>query len=247
MNRRATRCLFNLLFALLLFAAKAHASTNEEFAAGLDAYRAGDFGKAAKVFGEEAKLHPAAGTLVNLGLAEWRRGHAGPAILAWEQARWIDPFNREARANLEFARQVSTLDAPELKWPEAVSARLPANAWAWIAGGSLWLAVAMFALPAWLRWRRTGWQPALAALALAVCVMSLPAHWGIRSRARIGFVLERTALLGLTPTQNSETVATLSAGEPVRYARRQGNFVLVHTLNGEGWVEQDRVGFVAAR
>jgi len=83
------------------------ATTNDLFARGLEFSRAGQFPDAAETFRLLAKTRPAAGTLVNLGLAEWQCGHAGAAILAWEQARWIDPFEARAAANLRFAREVA--------------------------------------------------------------------------------------------------------------------------------------------
>ena len=138
------------------------AATEDAFARGLEFSRAGQFPEAAAAFTKSATAQPAAGTLVNLGLAEWQRGHAGAAILAWEQARWIDPFETRAEANLKFARQVAQVDTPQLKWFETVSAWLPPNAWVWLAGATLWLTVGLMVLPGILRRRKTGWQPWLA-------------------------------------------------------------------------------------
>ena len=106
----------------------------DQFESGCAYCQAGQFPEAAAAFERSAQVLPAAGTLVNLGIAEWQRGHAGAAILAWEQARWIDPFDPHAGANLKFARQVAQVDAPRLKWFEAASTWLPAEAWVWLAG-----------------------------------------------------------------------------------------------------------------
>ena len=139
-------------FPLILMLAISHAglsraATNDFFANGIAATRNGDFVDAVGVFQKSVQQQPTAGTLVNLGIAEWQRGHAGTAILAWEQAQWIDPFNERVVQNLKFARTVTQVDEPELKWFEAASTWLPPNAWVWVAGASLWLAVAALMLP----------------------------------------------------------------------------------------------------
>jgi tetratricopeptide (TPR) repeat protein len=227
---------------LALVAHPASAATNDVFARGLDFSRAGQFPEAAAAFEESARAQPAAGTLVNLGLAEWQRGHAGPAILAWEQALWIDPFAARAKANLNFARQASQVDAPQLSWYEAASTWLPANAWVWLSGVTLWLAVGLLVLPGIFRRRQTGWQQWLAALAFGMCLFCLAANLGVVSRAQTGFVLKKYAPLRLTPTHDGELISTLSGGEPVRKLRTHGNYIFVRSLTGAGWLDRNDFG-----
>ncbi|HEY5041930.1 MAG TPA: hypothetical protein VIK53_07995, partial [Verrucomicrobiae bacterium] len=129
----APRCLgcYIILAVLVCLAHSTRAATNDFFAQGVGLSRAGQFPEAAQAFEKSSQQQPATGTLVNLGIAEWQSGHAGAAILAWEQAQWIDPFNSRAGDNLKFGRDVAQLDAPQLKWFEAASTWLPANAWVW--------------------------------------------------------------------------------------------------------------------
>src|SRR5947207_3110134 len=84
------------------------------FRYGTNAYYAGEYTQAAGAFAQAASLTCAGGTLQNLGNAEWQSGRVGVAILAWEQALWLDPFNPFARANLQFGRRVAQLEAPDL-------------------------------------------------------------------------------------------------------------------------------------
>ena len=56
------------------------AATNDLFTAGAAAFESGQFADAARDFRAAAGARPAAGTLLNLGLAEWRRGRAGAAL-----------------------------------------------------------------------------------------------------------------------------------------------------------------------
>ena len=222
-------------------------SPENSFQAGLTAYRVGDYARAAHAFRESVTRQPASGALLDLGNAEWRCGRTGAAILAWEQARWLDPFNASPRQNLSFARKTAQLEAPDLTWYEVVSTWLPASWWAWIAGTSLWLAVGMGMLPGVLRLRKATWHQAVAALGLMVFLLSLPAHFGVQTRSRIGFVLQKDTPLRLTPTLEAQAVTRLATGEPGRWVRTRGSYVLIGTSRTLGWVEQDQFGMACPR
>lgn len=235
------------LLACCLAIGVAHANTNNAFTAGIELSRNGQFPEAASAFARAESSQPAAGTLVNLGLAEWQRGRAGAAILAWEQALWIDPYDARAQSNLYFAREVAQVDPPQLKWDESVSTWLPPNMWVWLATISFWFAIGMLVVPRVLRWRKSGWQQWLAALAFCVFLFSVAGNFGIVSRTNIGFVLKKNAQLLLTPTHDAEMVSTLVAGEPARKVRTRGDFVYVHTLGASGWVEKSALGLLCPR
>lgn len=249
--REVSRCSLRQPFAVFLIAlflfcyvASAGAATNEAFAHGLDMAKAGHFPEAANVFQTEAAKHPSAGSLINLGIVEWQRGRAGNAILAWERARWIDPFDRRARQNLEFARMAAQVNAPELRWHEQASLWLPPNAWVWLAGVSLWLAVGALTIPRFLRLRKSGWQQWLAAAGSGLFLLALAANAGVVSRTNSGVVLKPNAPLLLTPTSTSEVQSTLAAGEPARKLKTRGGYYFVSTAQGTGWVEQKNIGMV---
>ena len=212
------------------------------FQTGVAAYRAADYSVAAVAFRQSVTLQPASGALQALGNAEWQQRRTGDAILAWEQALWLDPLNESARQNLRFARKTAQLEAPELAWYEVISTWLPVSWWAWIAGGSLWLAVAMVLLPGILRRRKATWHQAIAALALMVFLLSIPALFGVQTRARIGFVLETDTPLRLTPTLEAQSITRLAPGEPARSIRARGRYLLIRTSRTVGWVEQDQFG-----
>jgi tetratricopeptide (TPR) repeat protein len=218
------------------------------FQDGTQAYRAGDFERAARMFHASAQKEPASGTLQNLGNAQWQRGDVGGAILAWEQALWLDPFNAAARGDLRFARKTAQVDTPELAWYEVVSTWLPAGWWAWITGAGLWLAVGMLMLPGILRQRKAGWHQTVAALGLMVFLLSLPAQLGVRTRSRLGFVTGPETGLRLTPTAEAQLITRLPAGKPLRAIRRRGTYVLVRTSpDGQrGWLAREEFGLVCA-
>lgn len=235
------------LLAIFCMTSFVRAQTDDLFASGVELSRAGQFPEAVAAFEKSAQVRPAAGTMLNLGLAEWQRGHAGQAILAWEQARWIDPFDARAKADLNFARQAAEVDEPPLKWYEAVSTWLPPNAWAWLSCVTFWLAVGLLLLPGIIWRRKAGWQQWLAALAFGIFLLSLTASFGVASRSQIGFVLKKNAPLQLTPTHNGEMISMLAAGEPARRLRTRGDFVFIRTLDGTGWIARDEFGLVCSR
>jgi hypothetical protein len=235
-----------LLLATMLVGFGCCAGTGQDlFEQGSREYAANHFEQAAAIFAQAAVVSPSPGTLQNLGNAEWQSGNAGPAILAWERAQWLNPFNPDPRGNLHFARKARLLDAPELSWCEICSTWLPVNAWPWIASASLWLAAAMVLLPNIFRWRRAGWHQALAAAGFAVFLLTLPAMTGVQSRAKMGVVLVRDTPLRLTPTSEGQSIARLAAGETARLERERGQYVFIRTSAAAGWIDRAQFGLIS--
>ena len=102
-------------------------------------------------------------------------------------------------------------------------------------------------LPAILRWRKSPGQQAIAALGLAVFLLSIPAHAGVQTRSRVGFVLQKDTPLRLTPTSEAEAVSRLAAGEPGREVRARGNYLFIRTNRGAGWVERGQFALVCSK
>ena len=236
------------LFAFLVVAAGVRCATGADaFENGLAAADAGNFPGATIDFEKAVNQDLSYGALLNLGIAEWQCGHVGPAIVAWERAQWLDPLDSRAANNLEFARHAAELDVPELRWHEKISAWLPPDYWAWISGAGLWLAAGALVVPRIMRRKRSGFSQFLVASGLCLFTFSVAANYGELSRADIGFVLKRNTPLLLTPTGGSEVVSTLNAGEPARVVKIFGNYFLIRTEFGLGWVERGRFGLINPR
>jgi tetratricopeptide (TPR) repeat protein len=233
-----------LLFVALPLARTRAATPDVLFRQGIATYRLGDYTTAAQAFRQSARQQPASGTLQNLGNAEWKLGRTGAAVVAWEQALWLDPFNDAARMDLRFARKTAQLENPELAWYEVISSWLPGNWWSATAGASLWLAVGLVMLPGILRWRKATWHQAVAAFCLMVFLLSIPAYIGLHTRSRLGFVLQPDTQLRLTPTLEAQAVTRLAAGEPARVVRTRGKYLLVRTNRTLGWIEHGQLGLV---
>ena len=234
-----------VLFATLAcFALNGRAAADDFFTNGLAAAQTGNFSGAAAAFEKSAQAQPSSGALVNLGIAEWQRGRAGAAILAWERAQWLDPFDGRAKQNLKFARAVAQVDAPELRWFEQASEWLPPNVWLWLAGASLWLAAGALVLPRVFRWKKSGGPQALVALGFCVFIFSLAANFGVVSRMQIGFVQKKNAPLQLTPTRAGEIISTLAAGEAARKIKARGDFYFIRTATAAGWMARENFGLI---
>jgi hypothetical protein len=100
----------------------------------------------------------------------------------------------------------------------------------------------MVLLPGILRRRKATWHQAIAAVALMVFLLSIPALLGVQTRARIGFVLEQDTPLRLTPTLEAQSITRLAPGDPARSVRVRGRYILIRTSRTVGWIEQDQFG-----
>ena len=233
---------------LCLSGAAFAAGFSELFQQGVQAYVAGGYEQAAGFFREAVVLSPSSGALHNLGNAEWQAGRVGEAVLAWERAQLLNPYSANTRANLRFARKVAQLEGPSLVWYEICSTWLPVNAWPWLAGASLWLAVAMVMLPGIFRWRKADWHQALAAGGFAVFLLTIPALIGVQSRAQIGVIRAKDTPLRLTPTREAQTMARLPAGEMARLERERADYVYVRTgSDAAGWLQRAQFGRIASQ
>ena len=215
------------IFALLiLMIVRLHAETGDaRFTKGTTAYASGDFAEAVDQFrrlGEERNVSAAA--LHNLGNAEWKVSRPGYAVLAWERARALDPFNVNTAANLRFARSKAHIEAPTTAWLVAASL-------------ALWGGVILLTGPRLLGWRRADWHQGVAALLLAIFLFTLPALLGISRRAQLGVVLEDETPLRLTPTREAETLVKLTGGEVARVENERGDYLYVRADGDRaGWV-----------
>ena len=215
------------------------------FRQGTNAYAKGDFEQAALCFRSVANATSSAGAWHNLGNSEWQSGHPGPAILAWERGRWLDPFDSGTRENLRFARKARQLDSPELTWYETAATWLPADAWPWIASLSFWTALSLLMLPGIFGCRKAGWHQGIAASCFAIFLLTLPAIFGVQTLSRIGVLLPEATPLRLTPTSEAQVLGKLPPGETVRLQRSHGDFVYIRTDSGAGWIRRSELSMIA--
>jgi tetratricopeptide (TPR) repeat protein len=217
------------------------------FQKGLAAYTASDFAGAAQNFTEDLKHAPSAEGWRNLGNAQWQAGLAGPALLAWQRALWINPSDPNAAASLRFARQSAQLDEWPLRWWETYSLWLPPNTWTWLATACFWLTVALvFVWPVILGWRKSAWTQSLAAVAFGVWLLASAGAFGVHTRTALGVVRSPATPLRQTPTQHAQVLTKLPAGEAARCRLSRGNYYYVRTGSGDsGWLEKSQLALIA--
>jgi hypothetical protein len=218
------------------------------FQDGNQAYINGDHKAAAQAFRTILSNGPASGVLHNQGNAEWKCGRTGPAILAWERANWLEPFDANTIANLRFARKSAHLEAPNLTWYEICSTWMSSRAWAWLAMFSFWSGLAMVMLPGSLRKRRADWLQGVAAGAFAIFFICIPALAGIHTRSALGVILSDQTPLRLTPTREAQFLANLAGGEMARVEMARGKYLYIRTGNDSaGWIERTEFGLISRK
>jgi tetratricopeptide (TPR) repeat protein len=238
MSRSAFLTLFTVIG--MLVHSGAFAFDNREFELGRGLYEAGDYAAAAKAYQAHAGDEVSPGLLHNLGNAEFKLGHLGPAILAWERARALEPSSRNTNANLHFARGQAGLEHPESPWYETYSAVFPADRWIAIATCAFWASIALLALPALLHRRRTALSQAAAVVSIITLLLTLPALTGIFTRGRIGIVQGADTSLRLTPTREGEVLGNLPEGETARVEKRRGEYFYIRASGDRaGWVRRE--------
>ncbi|MEO8353905.1 MAG: hypothetical protein ABI680_19430 [Chthoniobacteraceae bacterium] len=178
--------------------------------------------------------------LHNFGNAEFKLGHLGEAIAAWERAHALDPWNRNTIANLRFARGEAGLETPTLSWYEIYSSWMPPDDWLWLATVTFWSGLACMFLPSLLKLRRTAGTQAGAVIAISIFILTLPALAGIATRNALGVVIAPETSLRLTPTQEAEVLGHLPAGEIARIEIVRGDYLYVRgEADRAGWVQRD--------
>jgi SH3-like domain-containing protein len=73
-------------------------------------------------------------------------------------------------------------------------------------------------------------------------LVTLPAFIGVMTRSKIGIVWPKNVPLRLTPTAEAEVLMKLAAGDAVRELRTRGDYMLVRTAEGQGWIQRSEFG-----
>lgn len=237
------RSLLRGLCAALIFCSfaftEARANGSHPSIEGYARYNEGDFAGAVESYQALAKKSVSPGLLHNLGNAQFQQGKLGPAILAWEQARSLDPWLRNATANLHFARNHAGLDEPAYSWAEKYSAFLSPDTWTWIVALGFWSAAGLLTLPALLRRKRTSLTQGGAVVAIGIVLLALPALLGLATRSQCGIIQTADTVLRLTPTQEGELLTKLAEGELARSEQTHGEYLYIRASGDRaGWVRR---------
>jgi len=215
------------------------------------AYESGDYAAAERLWQQIVDAGIVHETLYyNLGCAQARAGHLGPAALSFRRALWLEPRDEDARANLEWVSARLTDAPPEESWSwrpvlARATALVPARAGA-LAGLLLeWLAAALLATGL-LTGRPRLRRPALV-LALLAGLLLTPVviRIGLRGSERGAVILAERVEVRSGPGASNPVLFTVHEGFAARIRERREGWVRIRAAGGlAGWVPEETLGTV---
>lgn len=169
------RLILGIIMLSEIMAANAQSLTQQADSA----YMNDNFAKATELYLEIASSEGTSSDLYyNLGNSYYRQGKLGKAILYYEKALRLDPFNKDARANLEFVNNKIT-DEPGDRGMfisntvNGFAQKVPANVWTGIAIATFILllgSIALYVFTSNIAVRKTGFFGGI--ILLAICVIA---------------------------------------------------------------------------
>ncbi len=183
----------------------------------------------------------------NLGNAYFRIGELAFAILNFERALKLDPYNADIEHNLEFARArtVDKIDvAGEMlisKWWKSARNIASSDVWAYTAVGLfifmlICLSLYIFTHPLWLR--KIGFS--LAVISLFLCAISLTfseQQKNFLQSTNQAIIFSPTVTVKSTPDNSGTDLFILHEGTKVKVGDRVGSWVEITLQDGNsGWL-----------
>ena len=226
-------------YLLLLITCTARAAAPADFNAANNLYDKNDF-KAARA-GYETLVKTgnlSANLFFNLGNADYRLGDKGAAFVAYERALALEPSHPEAKANLNWLRQETGANVPDLPWLGRLLAWPSPNQSAWLAVAAVW--VLFFSLAPALFRRRAAWVPVvLSLLLLAWSGAVLGWH---QSSGETWITTAPQASARVAPADTSGLAAALPMGSHVRLLLERGPWLYVLLPDqSRGWIARNAV------
>lgn len=243
------------LLLLIPFGAKAAESYPDSlWHSGIEAYTAGDYGKAVKDFEDVRATGLMSKELYyNLGNAHFKSGEIAPAILWYERALRLDPSDADVRYNLEYARALTQDridEVPEIffeQWGRSICYLLPSDAWAVIGLVSFALMVAcvlLFLLGSTQGRRKLGFFLGIAFLIVALLGWDF-AQWQRTEALRQdqAIVMRPVTSVKSSPAaEGAKDLFILHEGTRVRILDNVGGFSNVELADGrQGWLPSSDV------
>ncbi len=211
---------------------------HDSFTSANQAYLRGQYADALTLYRQTAEQAGySAALLYNMGNCLARMRKNGPAVLAYEQARFLAPFDPDVRTNLALLRARVNLPDPQRTWWHKGAALLNADQWLMASAALLAASVLLLfgALVGHNRWPGRFIPASLICLSAAL-LMAACAVYGYRYIDKD--VLLMDAPLRISPFQEAAGLAELQAGQLVKSKRQHGKYVLIRTEDGrKGWVE----------
>ena len=240
--------LYLLFSVLLILLSPLHAgSPDADLDAANRAYSEGRYDDSARLFQQIVAEHGYSAPLCfNLGNAEAKAGHPGPAILNYERARYLAPGDTDIDHNLQLARKQAGLDSNSYRWWQVLLLRVTPLAGYLIVACLLLLILAM-AGNASLSARKIQ-QPVLRGICRGIFFAGVPVCLllGFVELSAIGFtnriegvIVTKDATLRLSPFESAEHVGALPEGDLVTVERRHNDYLWIEARDHHfGWVQE---------
>lgn len=211
------------------------------------AYAKGTYAEAAEQWREEiSQAGATAPLLAALGNAEWKLGRKGRAMICWERALLLNPYDPVAAAGLRHAQNAGGVERPASSWYEDYARPIGANAWLLLAVGAAWTGLLCLLLPRLRRQPAGEWNQRMRMGAVTVLALCIPGLWGAYTHSQRSVVRRTEVSLRLTPTTLGEPMIGVAEGDVVRAGRGFNGHIRVTTAAGKvGWVRVGEIEPVA--
>jgi len=206
-----------------------------------EAYREGDYAKAAERFRAALAAKETPALRHNLALALFQQGRPAKALWQLERALLLDPLNAGYRAKRAALRE--RLQRPDRgARPLAMAAQiLPLDAWVWVATGAFWFLAAALAIPVARGRKPPRWLRALRWVAPVILVGAAAAAFAQKSLRERGIVVsEQPVELKAAPATAAPSSGQADPGELARVRGGHQNYLRVKTETGAtGWIGRE--------
>ena len=228
-------------------------SQNDAMQLAIENYNAGDYQAAIQHYEQilEGDQH-ALNLYYNLGNCYYRNGNIAKAILNYERALLIDPYDEDVRYNLKLVQQKieqpleSVNEFFLIEWKQDLQNM--ASSWTWAIWGVLFLWLGMAGLTLWLLAKQRkkkilGFTAGLAFLLL--CLVPFGLAWGRLHHqwdSEMAIILKDDIAMKSAPDLDSETLQPLFAGYKVKLLDQIENWFKIRLSDGNiGWIGTNQV------
>jgi hypothetical protein len=188
-----------------------------------------------------------AAALYNLGNAYARAGKPSLAVLNYQRARLLAPFDADLEANLRFVRESAKLPADPPTWFERTFEFASPTALYWSGSFGVLLAGACL-LAGRLTPRARGLRRLGIAVGVALAGVTVGNAMALRPLLHAGVILTAATPVRVTPVPMGDPLFTLPEADTVQMTDAHEGFVLIETRAGKtGWVAAANLAPVVPR
>ena len=246
-----------LILGIIVFLpGRAFADPTEAFTDGNTAYQAGKYEEAIQLYERlVSEGWQSADLLYNLGNAYYKNQNLGLAILNFERALLLSPFNQDINHNLELAYQKQIDEINVLppffvsKWWNNLSRLARSNTWSVLGLIAFWLAVGGFIywqLAKVRNHKKLAFLAGGAMILLTILFLALAYNrYELETSSGFAILVEPTSQLRSAPDAESKIILGIHEGVKMELLDQIGDWYKVRLLNGEqGWVAKGELGLI---